>query len=126
MKIAVASNKDMVSEHFGHCANFNFFEIEDGNLLNEMEVASPGHDCKGLPMFLKQNNIDVLISGGIGKGAMNNCMAVGIEVVSGASGLARDAAISYEKGELKSTGQLCSHDHDHEHGHGHGHGHHHH
>ena len=28
MKIAVASENEMVTEHFGHCLNFNVFEIE--------------------------------------------------------------------------------------------------
>lgn len=28
MKIAVASEKDIVTKHFGHCENFNIFETE--------------------------------------------------------------------------------------------------
>ncbi len=28
VKIAVASENGMVTEHFGHCANFNIFEVE--------------------------------------------------------------------------------------------------
>ncbi len=117
MKIGVASSKDMVSEHFGHCANFNFFEIVDGKVISEELVNSPGHDCKGLPMFLKENNVEVLIAGGIGRGAMNGCITQGIEVVSGASGLAKNAAIAFANGNLKSTGALCSHDHGHHHNH---------
>ncbi len=111
MRIAVASNDKMVSNHFGHCENFNFFEIVDGKILESKFVENPGHDCKGLPSFLKQNNIDVLISGSIGKGAMNNCINEGLEVISGASGLAEVAAVEYEKGNLKSTGKLCDHKH---------------
>ena len=29
IKIAVASEKDMVTEHFGHCENFNIFKRDD-------------------------------------------------------------------------------------------------
>ncbi len=118
MKIAVASQRDQVSEHFGHCENFNFFEIKDGEVLVEKVVASPGHDCQGLPKFLKENEMEILIAGGIGRGAMEGCKRLGIEVISGAFGSARDAAIAYEAGQLESTGALCSHDH--------GDGHHHH
>ncbi len=126
MKIAVASSNEMVSEHFGHCKNFNFFEIVDGKVISEESVDNPGHDCKALPQFLKDNNMEALISGGIGRGAMNNLIGHSIEVVSGASGLAKEAALEFEKGNLKSSGKICSHDHDHDHHHGHGHGHHHH
>ncbi len=123
MKIAVASKQENVSQHFGHCESFNFFEIKNGEMLKAEFVDNPGHDCKAIPQFLKENGIDIVIAGGIGKGAVNNLQRVGIEVISGASGLAKDAAIKYAKGELKSTGELCSH-HDHEHGHHHGHSHH--
>ena len=29
MKIAVASEKEMVTGHFGHCENFNIYESEE-------------------------------------------------------------------------------------------------
>ena len=32
MKIAVASEKNIVTEHFGHCENFNIFDIEDNKI----------------------------------------------------------------------------------------------
>ncbi len=121
MKIAVASNKDMVSEHFGHCPNFNFFEVLDGKVVSEELLDNPGTHCEGLPSFLKGNDIEILIAGGIGKGAMANCQAAGITVISGAKGLAKDAALAYEQGNLESTGETCSRDHDHEHGHHHHH-----
>ena len=42
MKIAVASETDMVTGHFGHCTNFNIFDTEgskiiQGRLYNEVE-----------------------------------------------------------------------------------------
>ncbi len=115
MKIAVASKEHMVSEHFGHCPNFNFFEIVDGNVLKEQFVPSPGHDCQALPQFLKDNGMDVVISGGMGKGAMNNLTTNGLTAVTGARGLAKDAAIAFERGKLVSSGELCSRDHGHNH-----------
>ncbi len=117
MKIAVASKGALVSEHFGHCENFNFFEIVDGELKSEKMVESPGHDCQGLPKFLKENGIEILISGGMGRGAVLGCENLGIEVVVGATGDAKESAIKFEKGELHSTGALCSHNHEHGHHH---------
>ncbi len=118
MKIAVASKENEVSQHFGHCEHFNFYEIVDGEVITEKFVENPGHDCKGLPQFLKDNDIEFLISGGIGKGAVQNCEVRGIKVVSGATGRAKEVALQLERGELESTGELCSH-HDDHHGHHH-------
>ncbi len=125
MKIAVASSKEMVSEHFGHCEDLNFFEIMDGKVVDEKMLANPNHDCKSLPQFLKDNGMEVLITGGIGKGAMDRCLAQGIEVISGAKGEAKNAAIEFSNGNLKSTGEMCQGGHNHEHDHGHGHKHNH-
>ncbi|MGO1713133.1 MAG: NifB/NifX family molybdenum-iron cluster-binding protein, partial [Senegalia sp. (in: firmicutes)] len=35
MKIAVASEKDLVTEHFGHCENFNIYEIERNKIIKD-------------------------------------------------------------------------------------------
>ena len=35
MKIAVASEQEFVSGHFGHCSNFNIFTTEDGKIIAE-------------------------------------------------------------------------------------------
>ncbi len=122
MKIAVASKADMISEHFGHCEDLNFYEIVDGKVLNHEFMNNSGYDCKSLPQLIKDKGMEVIIAGGIGKGAVNRCESVGLKVICGIKGSAEKAALEFEAGNLKSTGELCSH-HDHHHSHGH---HHHH
>ena len=41
MKIAVASENDMVTEHFGHCTNFNIFEAEGNKILKSESIPNP-------------------------------------------------------------------------------------
>ena len=41
IKIAVASENEMVTEHFGHCANFNI--LKQDNQIIKSESTKPGH-----------------------------------------------------------------------------------
>ena len=53
MKIAVASEQQNVATHFGHCENFNIFDVENGKIVKSEIVANPGHKPGFLPVFLK-------------------------------------------------------------------------
>lgn len=112
MKIAVASEGKMVTEHFGHCEGFTIFDIDGGKIQREDFVSNPGHRPGFLPVFLYEKGVKVIISGGMGEGAVDIFNEKGIEVITGASGEARTAVISYLQGILKSTGSVC-HEHQH-------------
>jgi predicted Fe-Mo cluster-binding NifX family protein len=112
MKIAVASDKDMVSEHFGYCEGFAIFEADKDQIIKGELIPNPGHKPGFLPNFLNDKGINVIISGGMGGGAVDIFNEKGIEVIVGAKGNARNAAELYLQGKLKSTGSVC-HDHHH-------------
>ena len=112
MKIAVASEGKTVTEHFGHCEGFVIFEAQGQQIANEQFVANPGHKPGFLPVFLHDQGVNVIISGGMGGGAVDIFNEKGIEVITGAAGNAATAANSYLQGKLKSTGSVC-HQHNH-------------
>ncbi len=112
MKIAVASEGKMVTEHFGHCEGFIVFDTDNGAIVKEEMVPNPGHRPGFLPNFLADRGVEVIISGGMGGGAIDIFNQRGIEVIVGASGLASIAVENYLKGELKTTGSVC-HEHSH-------------
>ena len=112
MKIAVASENDMVTEHFGHCVNFNIFDAENAQIVKSESVPNPGHKPGFLPNFLNDMGVNVIISGGMGAGAIEIFNEKGIEVIVGAMGPAKVAAEQYLKGVLQSTGSVC-HEHQH-------------
>lgn len=112
MKIAVASENEMVTEHFGHCVNFNIFESENNKIVKSESVVNPGHKPGFLPNFLNDMGVNVIISGGMGQGAIDIFNEKGIEVITGASGNAEVTANSYLEGKLTSTGSVC-HEHQH-------------
>mgnify|MGYP000845307323 CR=1 FL=1 len=107
MKIAVASEQEMVAEHFGHCANFNIFEVENGQITKTETLANPGHKPGFLPNFLHDQGVKVIISGGMGGGAIEIFEEKGIKVITGARGLAKTAVEQYVQGQLQSTNTVC-------------------
>lgn len=112
MKIAVACEGTQITQHFGHCENFTFFETEGNNIVGSEVKANPGHRPGFLPRFVAENGAEVIIAGGMGGGAVDIFNQVGVEVVVGARGNAEDNVKAYLAGELKSTGSIC---HEHEH-----------
>lgn len=114
-KIAVASEEQEVTGHFGHCINFNIYDVEDNKIVKSESIPNPGHKPGFLPNFLNDMGVKVIISGGMGGGAVEIFNEKGIEVIVGAEGDAKAAAESYLQGELKTTGSVCNHDHDHDH-----------
>mgnify|MGYP003478854756 FL=1 len=112
MRIAVASEGKNVTEHFGHCEGFLIYDAENGKILQEEMVVNPGHKPGFLPNFLADRGVKVIISGGMGGGAIDIFNERDVEVIVGASGVARNAVESYLRGELESTGSVC-HEHSH-------------
>lgn len=112
MKIAVAAEGKNVTKHFGHCEGFILYDVENGKIVKEESVANPGHKPGFLPNFLADKGVNVIISGGMGQGAVDIFNKRDVEVVVGASGDAKTAVLHYLKDELKTTGSVC-HEHQH-------------
>ncbi|WP_408071519.1 NifB/NifX family molybdenum-iron cluster-binding protein [Butyrivibrio sp. JL13D10] len=114
MKIAVTYENGDIFQHFGHSEQFKIYEVNDGKVVNSEVISSNGQGHGALAGVLSGEEVDVLICGGIGGGAMTALTDNGIEVCAGASGNADEAVEKYLKGELESTGVNCDH-----HGEGH-------
>lgn len=114
MKIAVASMGQEVAGHFGHCENFNIFIVENKAIISAESIPNPGHKPGFLPNYLGDLGTNVIMSGGMGGGAVEIFNERNIEVVVGVEGDAKAAVEKYLAGELKSTGSICN---NHEHAH---------
>lgn len=107
MKIAVACDGNIVAGHFGHCEMFNVYEVLNREVIKSEAIANPGHKPGFLPNFLNDLGINVIISGGMGAGAIDIFNEKGIEVITGASGNADQVVNDYLQGVLKSAGAVC-------------------
>jgi predicted Fe-Mo cluster-binding NifX family protein len=113
MKIAIASEGKYVSGHFGHCEGFTMYDVEGGKITAKEFIQNPGHKPGFLPVFLRDKGTNVIIAGGMGETAQDLFNENGIEVFVGAEGLCEDVINEYSKGNLKSTGSVCT-EHQHE------------
>ncbi len=123
MKVALAVDNNMITEHFGHCEYFVIYDIEDKVAKGSQIVKTPPHQKGFLPKFLKEHNVDVVITGSMGKMALNNFKNLDIECYLGVKGQMIDVLNEYLEGTLVSNEEACG-NHSH-HGEHHHHDHHH-
>ncbi len=119
MKIAMPSEGMNINQHFGKSKTFVVATVEDKNLINIEEVSSEAlmHQHEGLAGLLLQKEVSVVITGGIGQGALDALEVKGLKVIRGASGNYKDVIQSFINGTLKSKNVVCQHHHG-EHPHG--------
>ncbi|RKD34263.1 NifB/NifX family molybdenum-iron cluster-binding protein [Thermohalobacter berrensis] len=115
MKVAVAVDGKIVSQHFGHCEGFEIFHIKDKKISNRIFLKNPGHRPGFLPKFLSEKAVDLVISGGMGSTAQMLFNQNGVEVITGARGNVDDVIDSFINGQLESTDEVCDkHEHSEE------------
>ena len=119
MKIAVTYDNANIFQHFGKTEFFKVYEVEDNKVISSEVIGSNGTGHGALAGLLAEQDVDVLICGGIGGGAQAALEEAGVELCAGAQGDVDQAVEAYLKGELVSTGANC--DHHHEEGHSCGH-----
>ena len=116
MKIAVTYDNGNIFQHFGKTENFKVYEVEDNQVVSSEVIGSNGTGHGALAGLLSEQEVDVLICGGIGGGAQAALAEAGVELCSGAEGDVDAAVEAYLNGTLTSAGATCDH-HDHEEGH---------
>ncbi|WP_425446930.1 NifB/NifX family molybdenum-iron cluster-binding protein [Dethiothermospora halolimnae] len=108
MKIALAKEGQLVSQHFGHCEGFEVINIEDNDIKGREFIPNPGHRPGFLPKFLSEKGIDTIISGGMGQMAQALFEENNIEVITGASGNIDDNINKFINNKLESTDEVCN------------------
>lgn len=118
MRIAVTYENGEIFQHFGHTEQFKVYDIEDGKIVSSQIVGSDGLGHGALAGFLENNDIEVLICGGIGGGAQTALSNAGIRLYGGVSGNADAAVQAFLDGRLDYNPDVqCDH-HEHKEGHG--------
>lgn len=107
MKIAVASEGEMVAKHFRNCENFNIYDTEYDNITYEKSVPNPGHDPCLISDYLSDLGVKVVISGGMVGEDIEIFNENGIVVVTEASGETKNSALDYLNGRLALSDTVC-------------------
>ncbi|HEY5576465.1 MAG TPA: NifB/NifX family molybdenum-iron cluster-binding protein [Clostridiaceae bacterium] len=120
MKIAIPVNGKMINQHFGRSENFVIVTVEDKKVVASEEVSAAefAHQHKALADLLAQHGTDVVITGGIGAGAITGLQESGFKVIKGGSGEYLKAVEEFIEGTLEDKNVVCNHHGEHHHQHG--------
>jgi predicted Fe-Mo cluster-binding NifX family protein len=122
--IAVAAEDDRgleseVSHHFGRCPFYVIAASEDGRIGAVRVVVNPyygEHSPGRVPLFIKSQDVGVMIAGGMGQRAKEIFDHHGIEVATGARGTVRRTLEDYLGGRLSGYDPCSGRDGGHGHG----------
>ena len=110
MRIALPTANGELTMHFGHCEKFTIVDIENNEIANKEELVPPPHEPGVLPRWLGEQNVDVIIAGGMGQRAQQLFAANNIKVLVGAAAAPVEELVdAYLKGTLVAGENLCDH-----------------
>ena len=122
MKIAIPYENGEVFPHFGKSEQFAIYTVEDKKIVKKEVIGTNGQGHGALAGMLSNLEVDVVIAGGIGGGAVTALHAAGITCYAGAQGKCDDFAQALLDGTLVQNDQpTCGCGHHHEGGCGHHH-----
>jgi len=107
MRIAISTDGDYVSAHFGRCPLFTILDVENGRLLRKEVIENPGHQPGYIPQFLHQKGVECIVAGGMGMRAQGFFAEAGIQTILGATGKIDDLIEEIKNGTLKGGESLC-------------------
>lgn len=107
MKIAIVMEGNDGSPHFGHCEKVMLVTLENGEVSAREVVGAPEHDCGALPRLFSERQVEYVIAGGLGGGAVANLNRAGVKVIAGIQGPAEDALGQFLAGTLAGGEAIC-------------------
>ncbi|MBU0683146.1 MAG: NifB/NifX family molybdenum-iron cluster-binding protein [Candidatus Omnitrophota bacterium] len=107
MKIAISTDGDYVSSHFGRCPSFTVIDIEDGTVTSKEVFDNPGHQPGFIPQFLHEKGVQCIVAGGMGMRATGFFNELGIQAIVGVSGEINEVIEKLQQGTLTGGESLC-------------------
>lgn len=103
MKIAVTYDNGKLFRHFGHCENFKFYTVDNGQIVNTELINIEPKGQKHVAEFLGSQEITHLICGGLGGEARETLDNLGIEYFPKVNLTPDEAVDAYLAGNLEYT-----------------------
>ena len=111
MRVAISADDkngldSVISPHFGRCPHYVLVDVDGQEVLAVTAVDNPHyaqHAPGQVPGFIHSQGVNVMVTGGMGRRAIDFFEQYGIESVTGASGLVRHALQHYLGGELSGA-----------------------
>ncbi|MBC7334209.1 MAG: NifB/NifX family molybdenum-iron cluster-binding protein [Actinobacteria bacterium] len=107
MKIAIATDGNYVSSHFGRCPLFTIVEIQNNKEISREVIKNPGHHPGYLPQYLAKIGVDYVVAGGMGPRAVDLFRQLNIEPILGIDGMVESVVEKLVKGTLEGGDSTC-------------------
>jgi len=107
MRVAISTDGELVSAHFGRCPSFTIVDIEKDKVLKKELVDNPGHQPGFIPQFLHEKGVNCIVAGGMGMRATGFFEELGIQALVGISGKIDEVIEKLLKGTLQGGESLC-------------------
>lgn len=113
-KIAIpVDGEGMLDAHFGHCKYFMVFTEENGQIIAQDRITPPPHEPGVLPKWLSEKGVTDVITGGMGKMALNLFNQRGVNAFVGAPQTSSlDLVQGFVGNTLRLTANYCDHEHE--------------
>ena len=113
MRIAIPTAEGTLCNHFGHCEQFAFFDVEaDTNkILNSEMLTPPPHEPGVIPRWVAQQGANLVLAGGMGGRAIDLFVQAGVQVMAGCPAIEPEKLVeAYFNGSLTIGANACGHD----------------
>lgn len=125
MRIAISTEdknglESRISHHFGRCPYYVLVDVENQQVQNTKGIENPfhaRHQPGMVPEFIKSQGVDLMISGGMGRRAIDFFDQFGIQVATGANGTVSSTLDAYFNGQLRGAEPCRDSVEHHKHGH---------
>lgn len=107
MRVAISTDGDFVSAHFGRCPSFTIVDIENGEIKKKEILQNPGHQPGSIPQFLHGRGVECIVAGGMGHRATDFFSEYGIQAILGVAGSIEEVLEKLRKGTLEGGESLC-------------------
>lgn len=111
-QIAIPTKEGFVDDHFGHCAYYTLYLIDESNTpVQEERLESPqGCGCKSnIANTLREKGVTIMLAGNMGDGAYQKLTEQGIRVIRGCHGKTDEVLKQYLEGKLIDSQEACHH-----------------
>ena len=108
--IAIPTREGQVDDHFGHCAYYTVYTVDEKEEIVKSErLDSPeGCGCKSdIAEKMQAMGITLMLAGNMGEGAKRVLESNGIAVLRGCRGAVEQVVADYLAGRLADSGEGC-------------------